>query len=143
MSQPVKTRSSSEARGTKSLMRGERPSVRLPRRMVPICEVEPMGLASPRRMASTPAIRVVATAPMPGIMTPNFPVAGLMLDAASFGAAGVLDISTRYPSVLRFSVVRKVQYHGARKGDANKVGVFTGFNGNEGLAVTWIDHNLK
>jgi hypothetical protein len=73
---------------------------------------------------------------MPGIMTPNFPVAGLMLDAASFGAAGVLDISRRYPSVLRFSVVRKDQYQGAWKGDANKMGVFAGFNGNEGLAVT-------
>jgi hypothetical protein len=32
---------------------------------------------------------VVATAPMPGIMTPSFPVAGLMLAAASVAAPGV------------------------------------------------------
>jgi hypothetical protein len=32
---------------------------------------------------------VVATAPMPGIMTPSFPVAGLMLAAASVAALGV------------------------------------------------------
>src|ERR1700735_4303823 len=89
MSQPVKTRSSRWARGTKSLMSGLRESVRLPRRMVAICEVEPMGLAKPRRIASTPAIRVVATAPMPGIMTPSFPVAGLMLAAACVAAPGV------------------------------------------------------
>ncbi|WP_433970095.1 hypothetical protein [Tunturiibacter gelidiferens] len=50
-----------------------------------------MGLARPRRTASTPAMRVVATAPMPGIMTPSFPVAGLM-DAASCVAAGGVDI---------------------------------------------------
>jgi hypothetical protein len=48
---------------------------------VPIWVVEPMGLARPRRIASTPAMRVVATAPMPGIMMPSFPVAGLMLAA--------------------------------------------------------------
>jgi hypothetical protein len=34
-------------------------------------------------------MRVVATAPMPGIMTPSFPVAGLMLAAASVAAPGV------------------------------------------------------
>jgi len=58
-----------------------------------------MGLARPRRIASTPAMSVVATAPIPGIMTPSFPVAGLML-AASNAAPGV-DISEQYPSVLR------------------------------------------
>src|SRR5579871_51873 len=104
MSQPVKTRSSRDAMGTKSLMSGVRASVRLPRRMVLICEVEPMGLARPRRIASTPAIRVVATAPMPGIMTPSFPVAGLML-AASWLAEPVVDMLRRYPSVRQFSVV--------------------------------------
>jgi hypothetical protein len=31
----------------------------------------------------------VATAPMPGIMTPSFPVAGLMLAAACVAAPGV------------------------------------------------------
>src|SRR3984957_19410901 len=72
-----------------SLMRGVRASVRLPRRMVAICEVEPMGLAKPRRMASTPAMSVVATAPMPGIMTPSFPVAGLMAAASCAADAGL------------------------------------------------------
>ena len=43
MSQPVNTRSFSPASGTKSLIFGERPSVRLPSRMVPIWVSEPMG----------------------------------------------------------------------------------------------------
>ena len=55
----------------------------------PSARVEPMGLARPRRTASTPAMSVVATAPMPGIMTPSFPVAGLMLAAACVAAPGV------------------------------------------------------
>ena len=73
-------------------------SVRLPRRMVPICVSEPMGLAMPWRTASTPAMSVVQTAPIPGIMIPSFPVAGLML-AALCGAAGWFDIPC-YPSEL-------------------------------------------
>src|SRR5665213_1045865 len=102
MSHPVKTRSSSCAIGAKSLISGLRPSLRLPRRIVLICVVEPMGLASPRRTASTPAIRVVATAPIPGTMTPNFPVAGLMLAAACVAASGV-DITEQDPSMRQFS----------------------------------------
>ena len=47
MSQPPNTRSSSPASGTKSLIGGERPSVRFPSRTVPICVSEPIGLASP------------------------------------------------------------------------------------------------
>src|SRR5580704_12363513 len=90
--------------GTESLMSGVRASVRLPRRIVLICEVEPMGLARPRRTASTPAMRVVATAPMPGIITPSFPVAGLML-AASWLAEPVVDMLRQYPSIRQFSVV--------------------------------------
>jgi hypothetical protein len=35
-----------------------------------------MGAANPRFTASTPAMKVVVTAPMPGINTPNFPSAG-------------------------------------------------------------------
>ena len=35
-----------------------------------------MGWAIPLRTASTPATKVVATAPMPGIITPSFPFAG-------------------------------------------------------------------
>src|SRR5271157_2120445 len=76
MSQPVNTRSLSPARGRNSLIFGERPSVRLPRRMVPIWVSEPMGWAIPLRTASTPATNVVATAPMPGIITPSLPLAG-------------------------------------------------------------------
>src|SRR5580698_7373367 len=51
--------------------------------------MEPMGLARPRRTASTPAMSVVATAPMPGIMTPSFPVAGLMAAASCAADAGL------------------------------------------------------
>src|SRR5262245_22535069 len=68
--------SSSFASGTKSLMNGVRFSVRLPRRMVAICVSEPMGAESPRRMLSTPAMKVVATAPRPGVRMPSVPVAG-------------------------------------------------------------------
>ena len=62
---------------------GELLSVRLPRRMVPICVREPMGLARPRRTASTPAMNVVATAPRPTTMTPSFPLAGATFDASA------------------------------------------------------------
>ena len=68
-----------------------------------------MGLARPRRIASTPAISVVATAPMPGIMTPSFPVAGLML-AASLAAASGIDILRGTLLCSDFSVRRKVKY---------------------------------
>ena len=76
ISQPVKTRSSRLARGTKSLIKGLLPSVRLPRRMVPIWVSEPIGFARPLRTASMPATSVVATAPIPTIMIPSFPFAG-------------------------------------------------------------------
>src|SRR5208337_836156 len=82
MSHPAKTTSFKSASGTKSLISGVLLSVRLPSRMVPICVSEPIGLASPRRTASTPAIIVVATAPKPTTITPSFPVAGSILFAA-------------------------------------------------------------
>ena len=80
-----------------SFTRGERPSVRLPRRMVPIWVSDPMGLAKPLRMASTPATNVVATAPIPGIMTPSLPFAGwisevLLLFGADFWRAAIEGI---------------------------------------------------
>ena len=53
-------------------MSGERPSVRLPSRMVPICVSEPIGLARPRRIAITPAMVVVLTAPRPTSMIAEF-----------------------------------------------------------------------
>src|SRR4029450_11476016 len=75
MSQPPNTTSLSDASGTKSLMSGERPSVRLPRRTVPIWVSDPIGDASPRRTASTPAMVVVLTAPIPTRRMPSLTVA--------------------------------------------------------------------
>src|SRR4029078_1579491 len=60
-------------------MRGEFASVRLPRRMVPIWVSDPIGLASPLRIGSTPAIVVVLTAPRPTSMIPSFPSAVWMV----------------------------------------------------------------
>src|SRR5258708_39414718 len=74
-----------------------------------------MGFARPRRTASTPAMSVVATAPMPGIMTPNFPVAGLMLAAACVAAPGV-DMLGNTLLCCDFSVRRKFKYRAARVG---------------------------
>ena len=93
MSQPVKTMSFKSARGTKSLISGELLSVRLPRRMVPIWVSEPMGLARPRRTASTPAIIVVATAPRPTTITPSLPLAGSTFVAAVFWPPCLLSVA--------------------------------------------------
>src|SRR5258706_11479 len=60
MSQPPKTMSLRSASGTNSLIFGERPSVRLPSRIVPICVSDPIGGASPFLMVNTPATVVVA-----------------------------------------------------------------------------------
>jgi hypothetical protein len=40
---------------------------------------EPTGGAMPRRINSTPDMKVVLTAPIPGVSTPNLPLAGAML----------------------------------------------------------------
>ena len=69
------TTSSSDASGTKSLISGDRPSVRFPSRIVPICVKDPMGGASPRRTASTPAMVVVLDGAHPTSRMPSFPVA--------------------------------------------------------------------
>src|SRR6185312_16380550 len=55
--------SSRSASGTNSLIKGDRFSVRLPSRIVAICVSEPIGFECPRRILSTPAMKVVATAP--------------------------------------------------------------------------------
>src|SRR5438105_6830697 len=68
--------SSSDASGTNSFISGARLSVLLPNRIVAICVNDPIGLDSPRRTLSTPAMNVVATAPNPGVRTPSRPVAG-------------------------------------------------------------------
>ncbi len=64
------------ASGTKSLIAGLRPSVRLPSRTVPNWVNDPMGFPNPSLNASNPAMNVVVTAPMPGINTPSLPSAG-------------------------------------------------------------------
>src|SRR6185295_15893745 len=79
MSHPPKTKSFRPASGTNPFTKGLRPSVRFPRRTVESCVTEPMGFASPRRIASTPAMNVVVTAPIPGIRIPSFPSAGAIL----------------------------------------------------------------
>src|SRR5258708_4920635 len=89
MSQPVKTRSFNVASGMNSLILGESASVRFPRRIVPIWVSDPMGLAKPLRMASTPATKVVATAPIPGIIIPSFPFGG-WISLWRFDSAAVL-----------------------------------------------------
>src|SRR3990170_1133671 len=76
MSQAAKDRSESSASGTKSLIIGERFSVLFPRRMVPIWVSEPMGFARPLRIAATPAMNVVLTAPSPGNRTARPPSGG-------------------------------------------------------------------
>src|SRR6266849_259185 len=81
MSQLPKTRFSSFSRGTKSWISGARPSVRLPKRIVPSCVSEPTGCAVFRRTKSTPAMNVVATAPIPTVSTPSFPFGGLIFPA--------------------------------------------------------------
>ena len=65
-----------DARGTKSLIFGYLFSVRLPSLKLPIWVNDPIGLASSFLIASTPAIKVVATAPKPGIKMPSLPSAG-------------------------------------------------------------------
>ena len=90
MSHAPKTRSFSWASGTKSLISGTRLSVRLPRRIVPICVRLPMGWAKPFLMASTPAIKVVLTAPRPTSKTPSFPSAGADLVLFSNWHSGFL-----------------------------------------------------
>ena len=52
--------------------------MRLPRRIVPICVSDPIGSARPFRMARTPAIVVVLTAPRPTSRMPSLPRAGAM-----------------------------------------------------------------
>ena len=76
ISQAPNTRSSSPASCTNSLMSGERPSLRLPRRTVPISASEPMAGARPLRISRVPAMNVVLTAPIPTSRTPSLPEAG-------------------------------------------------------------------
>src|SRR5207249_9560110 len=64
-----------------------------PRRMVPICDSEPIGSPVPQRTFSTPAMNVVETAPSPTSITPSFPLAGAMYRPASTATITVLSRS--------------------------------------------------
>src|SRR5918999_3731491 len=86
-----KARSLRSSSGTNSRISGERPSVRLARRIVGIWVSDPMGAGSPRRTRSTPAMNVVATAPNPGVRTPSRPVAGRTADGRAPGRARGAD----------------------------------------------------
>ena len=46
---------------------------------MPSCVNDPIGAPKPLLTASTPAIKVEVTAPMPGIRTPSRPLAGAMV----------------------------------------------------------------
>jgi hypothetical protein len=65
-------------------MRGDLPSVRFPSRIVASWVSEPIGAPNPRRTASTPAMKVEVTAPMPGIRMPSFPSAGAIVTFVCF-----------------------------------------------------------
>ena len=80
-SQPPNTRSSRLASGTNSRISGLRFCSFVPNRMWAICVIEPIGGCRPCRAASTPAMNVEATAPMPGVRTPSLPVAGAICRA--------------------------------------------------------------
>src|SRR4051794_9120222 len=99
MSHPPKDKHSREVSGTKSLILGVRPSVRLPRRMVPSWVREPIGSPSPSLIASTPAMKVDATAPRPGIKMPSLPVAGATFTLDCFDNAKSLLGGHKPPAV--------------------------------------------
>ncbi len=77
-SQPPKTRSSNSAKGTKSLINGFRPSSFVPRRIWAIWLIDPIGGFNPFLAARTPAMKVEATAPIPGVRMPSLPLDDLM-----------------------------------------------------------------
>ena len=54
-------------------------------RIVAICVSDPIGNPAPRFTASTPAMNVVLTAPIPGIKIPNLPSAGAMRTLSEVG----------------------------------------------------------
>src|SRR5580658_9143595 len=87
--------SSRSPSGTNFLISGERPSVRLPSRIVPNCVREPTGCALPLRTNSTPAINVVLTAPMPGVRIPSFPFAGAIFAGFSMQLLNHQNLQTR------------------------------------------------
>ncbi len=94
-SQPPNTMSSRPASGTNSRIIGLRFSSLVPRRMCAIWLIEPIGGWMPLRAAITPAMKVDATAPMPGVRTPSLPVAGAICRAVI--RAMISHVSLRLP----------------------------------------------
>src|SRR5271169_2754170 len=94
MSHPPNVRSFNSASGTNCFRSGERPSVRLPRRIVPSWVSEPTGCDLPLRTSSTPAIKVVLTAPMPGVRIPSFPFGGAIFPGFSMQLLDHKDLHT-------------------------------------------------
>src|SRR5580692_184754 len=86
--------SSSSPSGTNFLIIGERPSVRFPSRIVPSWVSEPTGCDLPLRTSSTPAIKVVLTAPMPGVRIPSFPFGGAIFPGFSMQLLDHKDLHT-------------------------------------------------
>src|SRR5882757_5434753 len=100
------------ASGTTSLIFGDRPSVRLPRRMVPIWVSEPIGFASPLRMATTPAMVVVLTAPSPTSRIPSLPRAGAISTGIDTGKNYIINVDGAVPAQERSACARRRDDHG-------------------------------
>src|SRR5208337_4738054 len=108
MSQPPKTKSSRPAKGTKSLILGDLCSNRFPSLMVPSWVSEPTGSASPRRISSTPAMKVVLTAPpIPGMRTPSLPFGGVI--CSPFFKLLAFNTNPPYPRNFRRLLFFQVQ----------------------------------
>src|SRR5580692_7598683 len=102
--------------------------------MVPIWVSEPTGSARPRRISSTPATTVDATAPSPTVRTPSRPAAG---------AIWRLDVSMKSPVMSRRYIVSMYridisQHKGcSRHGARCWARVTTGHRGGCALVETW------
>ena len=61
---------------------------------MPIWVSDPIGWPSPRLTSSTPAMRVVATAPRPTVSTPSFPVAGAIVGVGDSEALSSVEVGS-------------------------------------------------
>src|SRR5260370_12022574 len=112
MSHPPNTKSSRSLSGTNSFTSGERPSVRLPRRMVLSWVSEPTGCAFFFLTSSTPAMNVVLTAPIPGNKTPNLPLGGAIF--AGFSIPLLLELESQYNSPIGLIYFKGSSHPGTR-----------------------------
>src|SRR5580704_7358506 len=117
MSQPPNVRSFNSASGTNFLTSGDRPSVRLPRRIVPNCVREPTGCDLPLRTNSTPAIKVVLTAPMPGVNIPSFPFGGAIFPGFSMQLLDHKDLRTEAQAADRYPLPEQTSNDARREQD--------------------------